>query len=87
MTREEVSDLTKCFPCSFPNKWDPDSVRWLKENGKLCTEHEKRADAMIAAAPKEPERKLVAKPAEKRFMPEPVAAPRSRYEREPGEDG
>lgn len=41
--------MSSCYACLHPGKYDLTAIRWLKSEGKLCEDHLKKADELIAA--------------------------------------
>jgi hypothetical protein len=66
-----------CFPCSHPARYDAASMRWFKTERKLCVDHEKKTDELLAQLPAaDAPKKLITRPVKKNWQ-----------DREPGEDG
>jgi len=57
-----AEELTRCFPCAYPGKYNVASIRWMKSEGKLCDDHKKKAEDLLANPPTEGPRRLVIKP-------------------------
>lgn len=59
----------QCFPCSHPARYDAESIRWFKAEKKLCEDHEKKAEALLAqvSASDEP-KKLITRVVKKNWQ-------------------
>lgn len=63
-------------------------LQMLMENGMVgCEEHKKEAGEKLKTMPKVYELKQGKAEPPAAFMPKPVAAPKDRYERDPGQEG
>lgn len=58
-----------CFPCAHPAKYDAESVRWFMAEKKLCEDHQKKADLLLAQVPTSNDpKKLITRPVKKHWQ-------------------
>ena len=84
----------RCLPCAYPGRYDALSIRWMKQENKLCEKHALKASAVLeiknSATDTNSEKKINVRQEESKIQgfkkQDEVKNPRNWQDREPGSD-